>query len=68
MEVFLICVLGSLGMFSAFKGIFDIMMCVPYLPDRLDECKVKLISGLILFLIPVGAILLILHDLLTYGA
>lgn len=66
--VVLFCLFGVLVIFFTVKGAMDIMSCVPYLPDRFDECKEKLILGLVEFLVPMGLILLMLYDLLTIGA
>ena len=68
MAGFLFCVFGTIGIVCLMKGMLDILMCAPYLPDRFAECKDKLIRGLVMFLVPVGIILLILHDLMTIGA
>lgn len=64
---FLICLFGTIGIVCLTKGMIDILMCAPYLPDRFAECKEKLIRGLIMFLVPVGIIILILYDVLTIG-
>lgn len=66
--IVLVCLVGVLGIYSLFKGMFDIMMCAPYLPDRIDERKSRLIRGVIMFLVPVAVILLILYDLMTFGS
>lgn len=67
MVTFLICVFGTVGIACIVKGMLDILMCAPYLPDRFAESKDKLIRGLIMFLVPVGIILLMLYDLMTIG-
>lgn len=68
MTAFLLCVFGTIVIVCLVKGALDILMCAPYLPDRFVECKDKLIRGLIMFLVPVGIVFLMLHDLMTIGA
>ena len=67
MTAFLLCVFGTIVIVCLVKGALDILMCASYLPDRFVGCKDKLIRGLIMFLVPVGIVFLMLHDLMTIG-